>query len=173
MIWCIWASLLQTSSFFKNWFLFKLLFTLSKFLILETLTCTIKSIVSGLTKGLINKIQLLTNFINIFFVCVLRQFLMFDATEKYFTIISICLNVITLFAFIIIFFKRKTQNRRMSTLYYDSLENTKTFENMCKFVTVNEGKFVFFWVWGANIDYTRSAQSSTGLDSSMKTDDLI
>lgn len=126
-----------------------------------------------LTIGLMNKIQFLTNLFNVILVFLIRLGFKISNLTINLSIISISINILCLCMFIFLFYYRSRQERRMSSLYIEKRNKDQIFEKLCKRVTINEGKFIFFFVWGANIDYTPGDQRHSNLNDSRNSEDLL
>lgn len=120
-----------------------------------------------------NKIQFLTNIFNILLIFFIRLGVDITGLTIDLSIISLSINVLALLMFIFLFFYRSRQERRMSSLYIEKKNKDQIFENLCKRVTINEGKFIFFFVWGANIDYTPDQNRQSNLNDSRNSEDLL
>ena len=120
-----------------------------------------------------NKIQLLTNLFNILLIICLKPYLSDSTITQNFTVISLCLNSIALGVFIFLFFYRTNREGRLSSLYFDSKSKEEIFDSLCKKVTINEGKFVFYWIWGANIDYLPQKVRNSDIMNSVDTEEFL
>ena len=120
-----------------------------------------------------NKIQLLTNLFNILLIICFKPYIHESSIIQNCTVISLCLNSIALGVFIFLFFYRTNREVRLSSLYFDSNNTEEIFNRLCKKVTINEGKFVFYWVWGANIDYFPEKTRNSDVMNSVDTEEFL
>ena len=58
---------------------------------------------------------------------------------------------------IVLFFYRNKVEARSSSLFLENITRQEMFNKLRKATTINEGKFIFSFIWGANIDCEISA----------------
>ena len=107
-----------------------------------------------------NKIQFLTNLLNVLLIILLRSFVNIKRITDNLTFITLVCNCVALGVFIYLFFHRREREIRVSSLLLDSRSKKEIFDKLCKRVSINEGKFVFYWISGASLEYEPNQSDS-------------
>ena len=60
-------------------------------------------------------------------------------------------NLLTLLKLVILYFCQNSFEMRNSSMFMDSMSGQEMFKRIRKSSSINEGKFLFHFIWGANI----------------------
>ena len=121
-----------------------------------------------------NKILFITNIFSVLLIILINQFVSLKPMILNINLITLVFNVLCLFLFIYLFFYRRNHQRRVSSLFFESKYNEENFDKLSKKVRINEGKYIFYLIWGASIDYSREdIDRPSDLDKSNNTEDLL
>ena len=85
--------------------------------------------------------------------------------------LTLGLNFAALVMLIVLFFYRNKVEARSSSLFLENITRQEMFNKLRKATTINEGKFIFYFIWGANIDCEISALQPDERNKSNLTED--
>lgn len=118
-----------------------------------------------------NKIQLLANLVCILLILVVNGHLKSSFLIDLLPFFLLGLNILTLAMLIALYFYRNKIEQRTSSLFLESVSRQDMFAKLRKATMINEGKFVFFFIWGANVDCEISSVAKGDLDKSGLTEE--
>lgn len=126
---------------------------------------------SSLTPDLLNNIQLLANAASIALILPVHRHISDRFLIGTLPFVTLALNCAVLALLVVLFFYRKRVERRTSSLFLQSITRKQMFVSLRKAALVNEGKYVFYFIWGSNISFKIEDQSAEDLEKSMLSED--
>ena len=118
-----------------------------------------------------NKIQIIANVVSIGIILIVNNKMKSDFLIDVLPFLTLGLNIVTLIMLVVLFFYRNKVEARTSSLFLESVSRQEMFLKLRKATIINEGKFIFFFIWGANIDCELGSITDSRLDKSGLTEE--